>query len=32
MVPVVVQHPVFLDVATKETMERTGELLAPLSF
>ena len=32
MIPVVAQHPVFLDVATKETMERTGEPLAPLSF
>ena len=30
--PVAVQHPIFLDVATKETMERTGEPLAPLSF
>ena len=32
VVPVAAQHPVFLDVATKETMERTGEPLAPLSF
>ena len=32
VIPVAVQHPVFLDVATKETMERTGETLAPLSF
>ena len=32
VVPVAVQHPIFLDVATKETMERTGEPLAPLSF
>ena len=32
VVPVAVQHPVFLDVATKETMERTGEPLAPFSF
>ena len=32
VMPVVAQHPVFLDVATKETMERTGEPLAPLSF
>ena len=32
VIPVVVQHPIFLDVATKETMERTGEPLAPLSF
>ena len=27
VVPVVAQHPVFLDVATKETMERTGSRL-----
>ena len=32
VVPVAAQHPVFLDMATKETMERTGEPLAPLSF
>ena len=32
VVPVAVQHPVFLDVATKETMERTGGPLAPFSF
>ena len=32
MIPVVVQHPIFLDVATKETMKRTGEPMAPLSF
>ena len=32
MIPVAVQHPVFLDVATKETMKRTGKPLAPLSF
>ena len=32
VVPVAVPHPVFLDVATKETMERTGEPLAPLWF
>ena len=32
VIPVVVQHPIFLDVATKETMERTGEPLAPLCF
>ena len=32
MVPVAVPHPVFLDVATKETMERTGKPLAPLWF
>ena len=32
MIPVVAQHPIFLDVATKETMTRTGEPMAPLSF
>ena len=32
MVPVAVPPPVFLDVGTKETMERTGEPLAPLWF
>ena len=32
MIPVASQHRVFLDVATKETMERTGEPMAPLSF
>ena len=32
VIPVVAQHPIFLDVATKEIMERTGEPLAPLSF
>ena len=32
MIPVVVQHPIFLDMATKETIKRTGEPMAPLSF
>ena len=32
VIPVASQHPIFLDVATKETMERTGEPLAPLFF
>ena len=32
MIPVATQHPVLLDVATKETMMRTGEPMAPLSF
>ena len=32
MIPVAAPHPVFLDVATKEAMERTGESLAPLWF
>ena len=32
MIPVVAQHPVLLDVATKDTMMRTGEPMASLSF
>ena len=32
VIPVVTQHPVLLDVATKDTMTRTGEPMAPLSF
>ena len=32
VIPVAVQHPVLLDVATKDTMMRTGEPMAPLSF
>ena len=32
VIPVALQHPIFLDVATKETMTRTGEPMAPLSF
>ena len=32
LIPVATQHPVLLDVATKETMTRTGKPLAPLSF
>ena len=32
MIPVATQHPDLLDVATKETMMRTGEPMAPLSF
>ena len=32
VVPIVAQHPILLDVATKETMTRTGEPMAPLSF
>ena len=32
MIPVAMQHPIFLDVAMKETMRRTGEPMAPLSF
>ena len=32
VIPVVAQHPVLLDVATKDTMTRTGKPMAPLSF
>ena len=32
MIPVATQHPILLDVATKDTMMRTGEPMAPLSF
>ena len=32
VIPVATQHPVLLDVATKDTMTRTGEHMAPLSF
>ena len=32
ILPVVVQHPVLLDVATKETLTKTDEPLAPLQF
>ena len=32
VIPVAVQHPILLDVATKDTMMRTGEPMAPLSF
>ena len=32
MIPVAAQHPILLDVATKDTMMRTGEPMAPLSF
>ena len=32
VIPVAVQHLVLLDVATKDTMMRTGEPMAPLSF
>ena len=32
VIPVAVLHPIFLDVATKEAMERTGEPLALLWF
>ena len=32
VIPVAVQHPVLLDVATKDTMTRTGEPMTPFSF
>ena len=32
MVPVAMPHPVFLDVGSKEVVEKTGKPLAPLSF
>ena len=32
VIPVVVQHPVLLDVASKEAMEGTDEPVSPLSF
>ena len=32
VVPAAAPHPIFLDVATKEAMERTGKPLAPLWF
>ena len=32
VIPVAVQHPVLLDVASKEAMEDTGEPMSPLSF
>ena len=32
VIPVVVQHPILLDVASREAMEDTGEPMSPLSF
>ena len=32
VIPVALQHPIFLDMATKETMRETGEPMVPLSF
>ena len=32
VIPVATQHPILLDVATKDTMMRTGEPMASLSF
>ena len=32
VIPVVLQHPILLDVASREAMEDTGEPMSPLSF
>ena len=32
VIPVAVQHPILLDVASKEAVEDTGEPMSPLSF
>ena len=32
VIPVALQHPVLLDVASREAMEETGEPMSPLSF
>ena len=32
VIPVVVRHPILLDVASKEVMEGTGEPVSPFSF
>ena len=32
VIPVAVQHPILLDVATKDTITSTGEPMAPLSL
>ena len=32
VIPVAAPHPIFLDVGSKEAMEKTGEPLAPLWF
>ena len=32
VIPVATQHPILLDVATKETMTRTGKPMSPLHF
>ena len=32
VIPVALQLPVLLDVASREAMEKTGELMSPLSF
>ena len=32
VIPVVIQHPILLDVASKEAIEDTGEPMSPLSF
>ena len=32
VIPVVVQHPILLDMVSREAMEETGEPMSPLSF
>ena len=32
VIPVVVQHPILLDVVSKEAIESTGEPMSPFSF
>ena len=32
VIPIVLQHPVLLDMASREAMEETGEPMSPLSF
>ena len=32
VIPVALQHPILLDVASREAMEETGEPMSPLSF
>ena len=32
VIPIALQHPVLLDVASREAMEETGEPMSPLSF
>ena len=32
VIPAVLQHPILLDVASREAMEETGEPMSPLSF
>ena len=32
VIPIALQHPILLDVASREAMEETGEPMSPLSF